>query len=141
MVNPNFQLWNVSSLFNLHQKDIVGLFMNCNSFLIWWRFGWRVLCNHPHCYEVQQGEYVLSILFLCGYGKLYLAFFQSKTSPKMGLKSTKPHQKMFLEFSNLGLDCSLNISHASHDTLHFHLDWTFFKWKMVFTKEFEVTKY
>jgi hypothetical protein len=59
----------------------------------------------------------------------------------MGLESTKPHQKMFLEFSNLGLDCSLNISHASHDTLHFHLDWTFFKWKMVFTKEFEVTKY
>lgn len=42
--------------------------------------------------------------------KLYFAFFQSKTSPKWGLSSTKPHQKMFLEFSKLGLDCSLNIT-------------------------------
>jgi len=27
--------------------------------------------------------------------------FSKQTSPKMGLESTKPHQKMFLEFSKL----------------------------------------
>jgi hypothetical protein len=60
--------------------------------------------------------------------KLYFAFFSKQTSPKMvGLESTKPHQKMFLEFSKLGLDCSLNISPARHDTLLLHFGFNLFQ--------------
>jgi hypothetical protein len=73
--------------------------------------------------------------------KLYFAFFQSKHhQTKWGSSQQKPHQKMFLEFSKLGLDCSLNISHACHDTTFLIFGLNLFKWKMVFKKEFELTK-
>jgi hypothetical protein len=52
---------------------------------------------------------------------IYFAFCEANIT-KMGLESTKPHQKMFLEFSKLGLDCLLNMSLVGHDTLLLHLD-------------------
>jgi hypothetical protein len=59
---------------------------------------------------------------LCDYGKLNFAFCEANITEMVGLESRKPYQKMFLEFSKLGLDCLLNISHAGHDTRHLHLD-------------------
>ncbi len=113
-------------------------FMNCNPF--WYGEGLdggyfvTILIDM----KFKESMYYLSSCVVMA--KLYFAFFQSKTSPKWGSSQQNLIKRCSLSFQNLDWIVHWIYHLLVMIPLLLHLDWTLFKWKMVFKKEFEVTK-